>query len=139
MPATTLLRTSILRASATSRLTTARAGAARQMHGGRALGMPYKDDQDRESLKPRAQDYSKSGSDDATAANEDAAFNPSKTRPEQEKETAGVGNEGNPLEASPANKEFAESGRGKAEDKPGHQGAKPASGASSGPKKGKVV
>jgi hypothetical protein len=101
--------------------------------------MPYKDDQDRESLKPRAQDYSKSGSDDETAANTDAAFNPKMTSPEEAKRTAGEGGPGNPLEASPANKEFAEAGRGKVEDKPGNQGARKASGGGDAPKKGKVV
>jgi hypothetical protein len=54
---------------------------------------PAKDAQDKDSLKPRSTEYSKSSSDDDAAANEDAAFNPNKTRPEEEKSTAGVGNE----------------------------------------------
>ena len=48
-----------------------------------------KDAQDKDSLKPEPNEYSKSGSDDAAAATEKAAFDPSQTRPEQEKETAG--------------------------------------------------
>lgn len=80
--------------------------------------MAYKDDQDRESVKPRAQEYSKSGSDDATAAHDDAAFNPDKTSPETEKDTAGQGaTAGNPLETSPANKQAASGGSGHEEDK----------------------
>lgn len=42
-----------------------------------------KDTQDKDSLKPEPNEYSKSGSDDAAAAVEGAAFDPSQTRPEQ--------------------------------------------------------
>jgi hypothetical protein len=47
-----------------------------------------KDAQDKDSLKPEPND-SKSGSDDAAAATEKAAFDPSSTRPEEEQATAG--------------------------------------------------
>jgi hypothetical protein len=47
-----------------------------------------KDTQDKDSLKPEPNEYSKSGSDDAAAAVEKAAFDPSETRPEQESATA---------------------------------------------------
>ena len=47
-----------------------------------------KDTQDKDSLKPEPNDYSKSGSDDAAAATEKAAFDPSSTRPEEEQATA---------------------------------------------------
>jgi hypothetical protein len=47
-----------------------------------------KDTQDKDSLKPLPNEYSKSGSDDAAAATEKAAFDPSSTRPEEEQATA---------------------------------------------------
>jgi hypothetical protein len=47
-----------------------------------------KDTQDKDSLKPEPNEYSKAGSDDAAAAVEKAAFDPSETRPEQESATA---------------------------------------------------
>ena len=64
--------------------------------------MPYKDDQDRNSLKPKSTEGSKFGTDQG-AAETDAAFEPSNTRPEEEKEAAGNKNEGNPLAVSGAN------------------------------------
>ncbi|KAF2472511.1 uncharacterized protein BDR25DRAFT_161451, partial [Lindgomyces ingoldianus] len=66
-----------------------------------------KDTQDKDSLNPTSTEYSKSGSDDAAAASEDAAFNPNKTSPEHEKSTAGKEGDGNPLEVSPANPEVS--------------------------------
>lgn len=47
-----------------------------------------KDTQDKDSLKPEPNEYSKSGSDDAAAAVEQAAFDPNQTRPETEQATA---------------------------------------------------
>jgi hypothetical protein len=43
----------------------------------------YKNDQDKDSLKPGSQEYSKSGGDDA-AAHSDQAFDSKNTRPEDE-------------------------------------------------------
>lgn len=69
---------------------------------------PRKDSQDRNSINTEATEYSKSGTDDG-AARQEAAFDPSKTSPESEKDTAGEGNEvskkesDNPLDVSPAN------------------------------------
>lgn len=59
------------------------------------LSLARKDAQDKDSLKPEPNEYSKSGSDDAAAAVEDAAFDPSKTKPEEahasaEKESGNV-------------------------------------------------
>lgn len=54
---------------------------------------PRKDSQDKDSINTEATEYSKSGTDDQSAANEDAAFNSEITRPEKEKEVAGKGNE----------------------------------------------
>lgn len=53
-----------------------------------------------------------SGTDDSAAENEDAAFNPNKTRPEEEVETAGMNKKdnphgGNPLDVSPGNEEVS--------------------------------
>ena len=47
------------------------------------LRLARKDTQDKDSLKPEPNEYSKSGSDDAAAAVEGAAFDPSETRPEE--------------------------------------------------------
>jgi hypothetical protein len=52
------------------------------------IRLARKDTQDKDSLKPEPNEYSKSGSDDAAAAVEKAAFDPSETRPEQESATA---------------------------------------------------
>ena len=68
----------------------------------RCCGCPYKDDQDRNSLKPKSTEGSKFGTDQGVAET-DAAFEPSNTRPEEEKEAAGNENEGNPLAVSGAN------------------------------------
>ncbi|KAK8098523.1 uncharacterized protein PG998_014009 [Apiospora kogelbergensis] len=97
--------------------------------------MAYKDDQDRKSVKPRAHEYTGSGSDEEAANNADAAFNPDKTRPEQEKTTASAGGKtgDNPLEVSPANHEVSKGGQGAMEDKPqqGHKSNKSFSSSSS--------
>ncbi|KAL3956430.1 hypothetical protein ACCO45_009276 [Purpureocillium lilacinum] len=51
--------------------------------------LPYKDSQDRETLRPRTAEHTATGRDDDVAgAHPDAAFNPSKTRPETERRTA---------------------------------------------------
>lgn len=103
----------------------------------------YKDDQDRESLKPKAHEYTQSGTDDQ-AAQTDAAFNPNKTSPESAKDSAGAGSGSggdNPLDVSPADKKSAKAGAGSAEDtaKGGAAtGDKKASGHGSPEKKGKV-
>lgn len=78
-----------------------------QYHWTSAARLPYKDDQDRESLKPKAQEYVKGdeAGDDAAAHKDDAAYNPDKTNPETEKGMAGDGS--NPLEFSPANPDLS--------------------------------
>ena len=52
---------------------------------------PRKNAQDREAIDTEATEYSKSGTDDAAAKQEEAAFDPEQTSPEQEKDTAGQG------------------------------------------------
>ncbi|KAH8897053.1 hypothetical protein GQ53DRAFT_594790, partial [Thozetella sp. PMI_491] len=67
----------------------------------------YKHDKDRESLKPRSSEGTKSATDEEVSAHKDAAFNPKKTDPAEAKATAGKGGKGNPLEASGANQELS--------------------------------
>lgn len=76
-------------------------------HTSRRLRLPYKDDQDRESLKPKSTEGTKSSTDEA-AAQSDTAFDPSTTRPEDEKAAAKKEtekDEASPLDASGANHE----------------------------------
>ncbi|KAF2870079.1 hypothetical protein BDV95DRAFT_72516 [Massariosphaeria phaeospora] len=89
-----------------------------------------KDSQDKDSLNPTAAEYGQSGSDDAAAANEDAAFNPNKTSPEEEVKTAEKGVDSNPLEVSPGNPEVS---KPRESDEGGAQGSpKSSSGSGSG-------
>ncbi|KAL8693930.1 MAG: hypothetical protein Q9218_001344 [Villophora microphyllina] len=53
------------------------------------LAYPRKDSQDKDSLKPEATEYSKSGTDDASARQEDTAFDPSTTNPQDQKDKVG--------------------------------------------------
>ena len=64
--------------------------------------------QDREKISPEANEYSKSGTDHSSAANEEAAFNTDTPDPQDAKAKAGEGNEVNPLDASPANPEISQ-------------------------------
>ncbi|KAI0908238.1 hypothetical protein F4824DRAFT_500919 [Ustulina deusta] len=116
--------------------------ASRLLHQTAVRGAPYKDDMDRESLKPKAHEYTQSGTDDETASEHgDAAFDPDKTSPEHEKDTAAEGaaqkGKGNPLESSPADHDFAKGGRSGAEDRPEY-GKSKKSGGGNAPKAGKV-
>ena len=52
---------------------------------------PRKDSQDRESINAEPTEYSKSGSDAGAAKQEEAAFDPETTRPEEEHKKAGEG------------------------------------------------
>lgn len=52
---------------------------------------PRKDSQDKDSINTEATEYSKSGTDDASAKQEEAAFDPSTTDPKEEKKVAGEG------------------------------------------------
>ncbi|TVY41238.1 hypothetical protein LSUB1_G002980 [Lachnellula subtilissima] len=94
---------------------------------------PRKDSQNKDTINTEATEYTKSGTDDQTAANEDAAFNAEITSPEAEKKVAGKRNEGktnsNPLEASPANKDISQ-------QKDGQDGGAENSGGGSGKQSG---
>ena len=56
------------------------------------LTYPRKDSQHKDSINTEATEYSKSATDDEGARQEEAAFDPSITDPEQQKEKAGEGN-----------------------------------------------
>ncbi|KAK6003233.1 hypothetical protein QM012_001078 [Aureobasidium pullulans] len=84
-----------------------------------------KDAQSKDSLKPEPNEYSKSGSDDEAARVEKTAFDPNKTSPEEqhdsaESESAQLGQASNPLNVSPANQEVSQP-RGSTEG--GHEGS----------------
>ncbi|KAH8666629.1 hypothetical protein BX600DRAFT_511546 [Xylariales sp. PMI_506] len=127
--------------SSKPRTTTSPPFLARTLRTTATTRSPYKDDQDRESLKPRKNENTLSGSDDDVAAM-DGAFNPSKSSPESQKKggadrgSSGGESGGKPLEVSPANHEVAEAGRGKTENKSKTKPQKP-SGGGSAPKSGK--
>ena len=55
---------------------------------------PRKNSQDKDSIDTDATEYSKSGTDDASAQQEKAAFDPKTTSPEKEKKIAGEGEVG---------------------------------------------
>ncbi|KAI1758276.1 hypothetical protein F4782DRAFT_524972 [Xylaria castorea] len=129
---TSIFRTTRILPSHTSRL----------LHQTAVSRIPYKDDMDRESLKPKAHEYTQSGTDDETAAQHgDAAFNPDKTSPETERETAAEGaaqkNKQSPLDASPADHNFAKGGEAGGERRPQRSG-KSKSGGGDAPKAGKA-
>ncbi|KIW45135.1 uncharacterized protein PV06_03547 [Exophiala oligosperma] len=70
---------------------------------------PQRDAQlDREKMNPEANEYAKSSTDDTTAANEEAAFDPNITDPEEARKKAGEGNQVNPLDSSPANPDLSQ-------------------------------
>jgi hypothetical protein len=58
-------------------------------------------------MNTEANEYAKSGTDASAASNEDAAFDPNITDPQEAKKKAGEGNKVNPLDASPANPEIS--------------------------------
>ncbi|KAI9650809.1 hypothetical protein NHQ30_000842 [Ciborinia camelliae] len=77
---------------------------------------PRKDSQHKDSINTEATEYSKSGTDDAAAREEEVAFDPSVTSPEMERKRAGKGKgkggkggegKANPLDVSPANTEVS--------------------------------
>ncbi|KAL8786641.1 MAG: hypothetical protein Q9213_002670 [Squamulea squamosa] len=75
-----------------------------------SLAYPRKGTQDKDSLSPEATEYSKSGTDDASARQEDTAFDPDTTDPSAQKDKVGdkTGASDNPLEVSPANHDISQ-------------------------------
>ncbi|KAJ4419752.1 hypothetical protein N0V82_004795 [Gnomoniopsis sp. IMI 355080] len=121
------------------RLSISSINATRSYHNTPSLRLPYKDDQDRESLKPRSTEGTKSGTD-SDAAQTDAAFDGSKTSPEAAHESAEKEENGNSLDTSGANqsksKPLGEEGGGEMKSTTKGQNDK-ASGHGSPQKKGK--
>jgi hypothetical protein len=65
----------------------------RSFHFQPAYNYPRKGAEDKDSIDREPTEYSKSGTDDQAAAQEEAAFNPHDTNPESQKKTAGEGND----------------------------------------------
>lgn len=56
-----------------------------------SFAFPRRDSQDKNSINTEATEYSKSATDDEGARQEEAAFNPDITDPQQQKDKAGEG------------------------------------------------
>ncbi|KAF2239566.1 hypothetical protein EV356DRAFT_528154 [Viridothelium virens] len=90
----------------------------RPLHSSIPSLLPRKDAQGKDDLTPESNEYSKSGSDAQSAQVEKAAFDPSKTSPEEQHDTAGQeagsvsttqsSGQSNPLNVSPANQEVSQ-------------------------------
>ncbi len=65
--------------------------AHRQFSQTLSFAFPRKDSQDKNSINTEATEYSKSATDDESARQDDAAFNPDITDPQQQKDKAGEG------------------------------------------------
>ncbi|KAB2574826.1 hypothetical protein DBV05_g6559 [Lasiodiplodia theobromae] len=82
---TAAMNSSTTSASSTTTSTTTTSTSTRSLHFSRTLlGSTKEDHMERDRLNPTSTEYSKTGSDDAAAHMDDAAFNPNKTRPEEE-------------------------------------------------------
>lgn len=101
---TTILRSQARATAFTThqRLSISSMNATRSFHNHSSLRLPYKDDQDRKSLKPKSTEGTKSGTDNETAQSA-AAFDGSKTSPEEAHDAAETESDGNSLDASGAN------------------------------------
>jgi hypothetical protein len=103
------------------------------------MQQPYKGNQDKDSLKPGASEYSKSGSGDDGAAATDAAFDPGQTSPEEQGknvEAENGGDEDNALDVSPANTKVSKGKKDDTVEKSGGGDRSRTSGAGSAPKAG---
>ena len=98
----TMVRPCRLRAPSHTRIATIKQGARFQQRLHRipvhrpfsqthSSALPRKDSQDKDSINTEATEYSKSATDDEGARQEDAAFNPDITDPQQQKDKAGEG------------------------------------------------
>ena len=98
----TMVRPCRLRAPSHTRISTvkqharfqqARPGvpAYRQFSQTLSFALPRKDSQDKDSINTEATEYSKSATDDEGAKQEEAAFNPDITDPQEQKDKAGEG------------------------------------------------
>jgi hypothetical protein len=84
----------------------ASAASTRPLHTTVPTRLPYKNSQDRESIGVDRGDETQSGRTSDVVAREDASFNPKRTNPKSEKESAH--DNGNPLEVSGANPDVSE-------------------------------
>lgn len=76
--------------------------AHRQFSQTLSFALPRKDSQHKDSINTEATEYSKSATDDEGARQEDAAFNPDITDPQEQKHKAGEGTgEGTVSKSSP--------------------------------------
>lgn len=93
--------------------------------------LPRKDSQDKDSINTEATEYSKSGTDDASARHSDTAFDPDVTGPGEQKDKVGdkTGASDNPLEVSPANHDIS---KPRSETEGGAESSSSSSGDSSG-------
>lgn len=77
--------TASMNSSTSTTMSTTSTTSTRSLHFSRTLlGSTKEDHMERDRLNPTSTEYSKTGSDDAAAHMDDAAFNPNKTRPEEE-------------------------------------------------------
>lgn len=94
------------------------------------LTFPRKDSQDKDSINTEATENTKSGTDDQAASNQ-AAFDPSTTRPGQEKVESEQEKDGDPLDVSAANPDVSKA-------RPPQEGGAQKNASSSGGKSGHV-
>ncbi|KAK3692654.1 hypothetical protein B0T22DRAFT_447808 [Podospora appendiculata] len=92
--------------SKTLPLALSNSSSSRHYHPTPRARLPYKDDQDRTSLKPRPSEGTKSGSD-SDVANLKDAFNPKMTNPEEQMESSAREPGGGALDASGGNQIFS--------------------------------
>ncbi|KAH6894411.1 hypothetical protein B0T10DRAFT_251436 [Thelonectria olida] len=93
--------TALLRSSATK-------PSIRPLHTTALSRFAYKDSQDRESLKPRTNEYTRSGHDeDIVNEHPDIAFNPNQPKPEKAASRSFDESNGDPLSMSGANKDVS--------------------------------
>ena len=92
-----------------ARLPARYASSGSQAQSGTHNDNPQREAQeDREKMDTQSNEYAKSGTDTATAGQDEAAFDPNHSNdPEEEMNTAGKGNDVNPLNASPANPDIS--------------------------------
>jgi hypothetical protein len=112
MPALRLSRSSLLGKPPSRGVALPRSFATTTLRAQNSNPNPQNDAQkDRHKINTDANEYSKSGTDDTAAGNEEAAFDPNITDPQEAKRKAGEGNKVNPLDASPANPEISQGTR----------------------------
>ena len=92
-----------------SRAITRPVSLSRHFHNTPRASLPYKDSQDPQTLSPRSNEYTRSGTDDQVAALDEAPYRRNKNKPEDELDAAGheTTSQANPLEVSGANKDMS--------------------------------